>query len=140
MLALAEELPVAVAGLLVEAAAEPLAPTVLVAPLAVEIAKVVERFPAGVPVAWIWPSEICETTLEAVALAVELGPAVTVAEAADEVLPTKTLVVALEVLTADALEVKVENRLEDEVEPPEMWNGKEYWKVAGSESSWILKP
>jgi len=27
------------------------------------------------------------------------------------------------------------------VEPPlTMWKGKEYWKVSGLESSWILKP
>lgn len=41
--------------------------------------------------------------------------------------------------TEDVADVDVP-AAEEELEPPVMWKGKEYWKVVGSESSEILKP
>jgi len=52
------------------------------------------------------------------------------------------VVVFVEEVVTLALELTLEDpdTEEDDEDPPVMWNGKEYWKVAGLASRTILKP
>lgn len=99
-----------------------------------DAAPPVEVLPAPVTVA---EADSRDDAADAVSSAVvSVGVAVTVAA------PEEAVVVDIALLwpvTEDVAEAE-DAAAEEELAPPVMWKGKEYWKVAGSESSAILKP